>query len=62
MTNYQQKANHIASIFEGETDAIFILCCEDEGFKELFVNGVKSSNTVFDVVDSLCDYANGNLI
>jgi len=62
MNSNQQKANLIASIFEGETYSSFDLCCEDEDFKKIFVSGVKSNKSINDVATVLCNYANENLI
>jgi len=62
MTNYQEKANYVASIFEGETYSSFDLCCEDEIFKNLFINGVKSDKSIIDIANVLTNYANENLI
>tara|TARA_R110002012_G_scaffold187650_1_gene354649 strand:+ start:56 stop:244 length:189 start_codon:yes stop_codon:yes gene_type:complete len=62
MTEYQTKANFIASIFEGETCSSFNMCCEDEDFKNIFITGVKSNQPVIDVANVLCNYANENLI
>jgi len=62
MTKNQQKANQIASIFEGETCSSFLICCEDEEFNNLIVAGVKSNQSIITVANTLCDYANENLI
>tara|TARA_R100000655_G_scaffold1720_1_gene6569 strand:- start:770 stop:958 length:189 start_codon:yes stop_codon:yes gene_type:complete len=62
MNNFQNKANLIATIFEGETCSHFDLCCEDEEFKNLFIDGVKSNQSIIQVANILTSYANENLI
>lgn len=62
MNNVQNKANLIATIFEGETCSHFDLCCEDEEFKTLFIEGVQSNQSIIEVTDILIEHANENLL
>ena len=62
MNNLQNRANLIATIFEGETCSHFDSCCEDEEFKNLFTIGVTSNQSIIQVADTLTNYANENLL
>ena len=56
----QMKRNLIASFFEGETLALFELCCEDEEFVALLIEN--ESKPIDEVVTILVNHANENLI
>mgnify|MGYP003314793352 CR=1 FL=1 len=54
------KLDIIASLFEAATLSSFDVCCEDEHFKELFVNNAMKPTAT--VVNILIDYAERELI
>ena len=62
MNDLHNRANLIATIFEEETCSNFNLCYEDEEFKNLFIIGVTSYQSIIQVAETLTNYANENLI
>ena len=67
MTRFQivcnmKKSSLIAMGVESETTAIFDELLEDETFKKMAFEELKSNKDVFKSVEILSDYANKNLI
>jgi len=56
------KLNDVASIFESNTLASFEMCLEDTDFKDLVIAGITSNESIKNVAEMLCNYANENLI
>jgi|9_EtaG_2_1085328.scaffolds.fasta_scaffold154740_1 hypothetical protein len=57
-----KKSSLIAMGVESETTAIFDELLEDETFKKMAFEELKSNKDVFKSVEILSDYANKNLI
>ena len=57
-----KKSSLIAMGVESETTAIFDELLEDETFKKMAFEELKSNKDVFKSVEILSDYANENLI
>jgi len=52
----------LVSDFENETTAIFKICLEDRGFKQIVDNFKSGEEDLFNTTELLIDYANDNLI
>tara|TARA_Y100000593_G_C4254956_1_gene309146 strand:+ start:126 stop:299 length:174 start_codon:yes stop_codon:yes gene_type:complete len=52
----------IAWQVENNTTAIWNILMEDSGFKELFKEQIKTATSSSDIVNTLSNYANENLI
>ena len=52
----------IAWQVENNTTAIWNILMEDSGFKELFKEQIKTATSSSDIVNTLSNYANDNLI
>ena len=52
----------LVSDFENETTAIFEICLEDSGFKQIVDNFRSGEEDYFNTRELLIDYANDNLI
>ena len=56
------KTDMTASMVEGQTTAPFPLLMEDEAFKKLFYQLIKSKDNIYMISKKLSDFAEKNLI
>ncbi len=57
-----KKYNLLASIIENKTTTSLPLLLEDEEFKNLFIQEMKSTNSISESIKKLAEYANNYLI
>ena len=57
-----KKYNLLASIIENKTTTSLPLLLEDEEFKNLFIQEMKSTNSISESIKKLAEYAHNYLI